>query len=73
MDRNNQFEAAKPARLTLKVEECAAILGIGKSSMYELVHEALEHDGQPFAVISIKGKLLISKKSFNSYLEAMKL
>ena len=58
---------------TMKVEECAALLGVGKATMYGIVHEALDHNGQPFSVLELKGKLLISRKSFNSYLESMNL
>ena len=68
----NKTESTLEPR-TMKVEECANILGIGKSSMYEIVHSALSNNGQPFAVVELKGKLLVSRKSFYSYLDSLSL
>lgn len=67
-NKENQVECR-----TMRVEECAGLLGIGKSSMYEMVHEALTNNGQPFAVVELKGKLLVSRKSFYSFLESLSL
>lgn len=58
---------------TMKVEECAKLLGLGKASMYDIVNDALTNHGQPFSVIKLKGKLLVSRKSFNAYLESIDL
>ena len=55
-------------RLTLTVEECAKYLGIGRSACYALARNA-EENGSPFKVIRIGGRLLISRKSFDTYLE----
>lgn len=67
-DKKNPVECR-----TMKVEECAQLLGLGKASMYDIVNEALTNHGQPFSVIKLKGKLLVSRKSFNSYLESIDL
>ena len=55
---------------TLRVEECASILGIGRSAAYALVRNAEATGGTPFRVMRIGTSLLISKKSFVAYLEA---
>jgi len=59
---------AKHECRTLRVEECAEILGIGRSSAYNLVRSA-ETTGQPFIVKRLSNSFLISKKSFYDYLD----
>lgn len=54
---------------TLRVAECAEILGIGRSSAYELARQA-EKEGGPFVVVRVGTSLLISKKSFDAFLDA---
>ena len=55
---------------TLRVEECASILGIGRSAAYALVRNAEATGGNPFRVLRVGTSLLISRKSFDAYLEA---
>lgn len=57
---------------TLRVEDAATILGIGRSAAYSLVRKAAE-DNSPFKVMRLGTALLISKKSFDEYLEAQGL
>ena len=64
-----EFEKRSECR-SMRVEECAATLGIGKSAMYKIVNEAAKNGGKPFAVMKTKGKLLVSRKSFFNYLES---
>nr|WP_296457651.1 helix-turn-helix domain-containing protein [uncultured Acetatifactor sp.] len=59
----------KQDRLTLRVEECADLLGICRSAAYNLVRQAESSKGKPFQVIRIGNSLLISKKSFQEFLE----
>lgn len=56
--------------LTLRVDDCAEILGIGRSAAYTLCKNAESSNGVPFKVIRLGTSILISKKSFNEYLEA---
>jgi len=53
---------------TLRTDQVAEILGIGRSSAYSLVREAAT-SGNPFKVIRLGNSLLVSRKSFNEYLE----
>lgn len=55
---------------TLRVDDCASILGIGRSAAYSLVREAETTEGTPFKVMRVGTSLLISKKSFDAYLDA---
>ena len=68
----NSFSCSsqKFERLTLRVDECASILGIGRSAAYALVRNAEATGGNPFRVMRIGTSLLVSKKSFAAYLEA---
>ena len=50
----------KQDRLTLRVEECADLLGICRSAAYNLVRQAESSKGKPFQVIRIGNSLLIS-------------
>ena len=59
-----------PECRSMRVEECAKALGIGMTAMYDMVNNAAT-TGQPFAVLKMKGKLLVSRKSFNAYLESI--
>jgi len=54
---------------TMRIEECAEILGIGRSAMYQLAHKACD-TGSPFQVVRLGGSYLVSRKSFNAYCEA---
>lgn len=56
---------------TLRVDELAQILGVGRSTAYNLVHQAEVSNGIPFAVFRVGGTLLISKKSFIAYLDSV--
>ena len=51
----------KQDRLTLRVEECADLLGICRSAAYNLVRQAESSKGKPFQVIRIGNSLLISR------------
>lgn len=53
---------------SMKVEECASILGIGRATAYHLVNQA-EQEGKPFSVYRIGNSLLISRRSFNTFLD----
>nr|WP_312279743.1 helix-turn-helix domain-containing protein [Oscillibacter sp.] len=53
---------------TLRVEDIQNILGIGRSQAYSMVNHAADH-GEPFRVIRVGSALLISKKSFDEYLD----
>ena len=56
---------------TLRVEDLSEILGIGRSAAYNLVRQAELSNGIPFSVFRIGNTLLVSKKSFNEYLESV--
>ena len=56
---------------TLRVEDLVEILGIGRSAAYNLAHQAEISNGTPFSVFRVGNTLLISKKSFNQYLESV--
>jgi len=64
-DKKNQYECR-----TLRVDDAAAALGIGRSSAYALVREAETGKNNLFKVIRLGNSLLISRKSFEEYLEA---
>ncbi|MFI3201147.1 MAG: helix-turn-helix domain-containing protein [Eubacteriales bacterium] len=51
-----------PIRATYKVEEIAEILGIGRSSAYNLVKEGV------FKTVRIGTTIRVSKKSFDEWL-----
>lgn len=55
---------------TLHVEDIQNILGIGRSQAYMMVRNASADDDAPFKVMRLGNRLLISKKSFDEYLEA---
>lgn len=55
---------------TLHVEDVQNILGIGRSQAYMLVRKASVSDDAPFKVMRLGNRLLVSKKSFDDYLEA---
>lgn len=55
-------------RRTLRVEDVQNILGVGRSMAYNLVRSAAAA-GEPFKVMRIGSTLLVSKKSFDDYLE----
>lgn len=61
--------APKHACRTLRVEDVQTILGLGRSQAYAMVRNA-EVVGQPFSVVRIGNRLLVSKKSFDEFLEA---
>ena len=52
---------------TLRVEEIATILDIGRSAAYLLAREA-ESTSHPFKVLRLGNTIRISKKSFDEYL-----
>ena len=52
-----------PDKRTYQVEEIAGILGIGRSSAYELVKQGL------FRTVKIGTAIRISKKSFDDWLD----
>ena len=66
MTELSPLSTAKNCR-TIRVSDCAEILGIGRSSAYALAREA-EKAGAPFSVIRVGSSLLISKKSFDKFL-----
>ena len=51
---------------TMRVDECAAILGIGRSAMYQMVRKACD-TGISFQVIHLGGNYLVSRKSFDEF------
>lgn len=53
----------------MRVDECAAILGVGRSAMYQMIRTACE-TGVPFRVVHLGGNYLVSRKSFDSFCEA---
>ena len=53
---------------TMRIDECAAILGIGHSAMYQLAHKACV-TGTPFRVVHLGGNYLVSRKSFVAFCE----
>ena len=55
---------------TLHVDDVQNILGIGRSQAYLLVRRAAVSDDAPFKVMRLGNRLLVSKKSFDEYLEA---
>lgn len=55
---------------TLRVEDVCTILGIGRSAAYALAREAEAGSKGLFKVMRLGNSLLISKKSFDEYLEA---
>lgn len=70
MEGNMKNRKEKQEPRTYRVEECAEMLGIGRSAAYSLVREAASAGGKPFCVVRIGKRFLVSKKSFEQYLEA---
>ena len=69
--RSQQKERIDNDCKTLRADQVATILGIGRSSAYALVKSAsASPDGIPFRVLRLGNSLLISKKSFFDYLDA---
>ncbi len=56
-----------PGRRTYTVEDIAEILGIGRTSAYNLVKEG------HFNVVRIGNAIRISKKSFDAWLDSLSL
>jgi len=66
--RNMQAQSAQtldnPDKRTYQVDEIAELLGIGRSSAYELVKQGL------FRTVKIGTAIRISKKSFDDWLDS---
>ena len=55
---------------TISVEEMAVTLGLGRTAAYNLANRAADNpEMAPFSVVRLGGKLLVSKKSFDAFLE----
>ena len=68
----NKIQTSRPKCecRTYRVDDCADILGIGYSAAYNLVKQA-EHDGKPFKVFRMGTTILISKKTFDDYVDGI--
>jgi len=55
-----------PERKTITVPEAAAYLGVSK----QLIYNMIRNGNAPFKFLPVNKKILISKRSFNEYLEA---
>jgi len=55
-------------RLTLRVDEVAQLLDIGRSAAYALAQKALT-TGTPFTAIRVGSSIRIPRRSFEKYLE----
>ena len=55
-------------RLTLRVEDIAVALDIGRSAAYQLTNKALS-TGCPFTAFKVGNSLRIPRKSFDKFLE----
>ena len=64
---NEQNKQPLPEKRTYTVEEIAAIIGIGRTSAYQLVKEG------HFKMIRIGNAIRISKKSFDEWLDSLEL
>ena len=64
---NEQDKRPLPEKRTYTVEEIAAIIGIGRTSAYQLVKEG------HFKMIRIGSAIRISKKSFDDWLDSLEL
>ncbi len=64
---NDQGKRPLPELRTYKVDQIAAILGIGRTSAYKLVKEG------HFKMIRIGNAIRISKKSFDEWLDSLEL
>lgn len=53
-----------------RIDDCADILGIGYSAAYNLVKEA-ERTGEPFKVCRMGTTILVSKASFDAYVDSI--
>ena len=62
---NEQNKRPLPEKRTYTVEEIAAIIGIGRTSAYQLVKEG------HFKMIRIGNAIRISKKSFDEWLDSL--
>jgi excisionase family DNA binding protein len=67
MPQNNTQNPDVPVKRTYLVEEIAAILGIGRSSAYELVKQG------HFKIVRIGTAIRISKKSFDEWLDSQEI
>ena len=61
------IQKSVPARRTYHVDEIAQILGIGRSSAYELVKQG------HFKIVRIGTAIRISKKSFDEWLDSQNI
>ena len=60
----NRAKECVPEQRTYRVEEIAAMLGIGRTSAYNIVKEG------HFKVVRVGNAIRISKKSFDEWLDA---
>lgn len=61
----------KVNKRTMTVDEIAVELGMSRSAAYSLAHRAVEHpETAPFKVVSLGGRFLVSRNSFQAFLEA---
>ena len=67
MRESNTQNNDVPAKRTYLVEEIAEILGIGRSSAYELVKQGC------FKIVRIGTAIRISKKSFDEWLDSQNI
>jgi excisionase family DNA binding protein len=67
MPQNNTQNTDVPMKRTYLVEEIASILGIGRSSAYELVKQG------HFKIVRIGTAIRISKKSFDEWLDSQEI
>ena len=67
MGGDNALNYGAPVKRTYVVEEIAAILGIGRSSAYELVKQG------HFKIVRIGTAIRISKKSFDEWLDSQNI
>lgn len=67
MRGDNAQNSEAPVKRTYIVEEIAAILGIGKSSAYQLVKQG------HFKIVRIGTAIRISKQSFDEWLDSQNI
>ena len=67
MITNNALTSNAPVKKTYKVEEIAAILGIGKGAAYGLVRQG------HFKIVRIGTAIRISKQSFDEWLDSQNI
>ena len=58
---------------TLRPADVATALGVSRTAAYTLVRRAEKAGGDPFKVMRLGNTILVSKKSFNEYLDAQGL